>query len=58
MESLKNCPFCGSDELSEWDPDDWMADGCVRCDNCGALGPTHWSWGGAKIEWNKRAGDK
>jgi len=57
---LKPCPFCGeSIEIDFFDSNDCTT--CIRCENCGAMGP--WVNTGidrarlaAQREWNKRKG--
>ncbi len=65
---LKKCPHCGSGELEKHELGtpwvltlrsipgeyDLISNICVRCTNCGDLGPPCSTWEQAQIEWNNR----
>ena len=53
---LKNCPFCGSDNLSYGLNDN--EDQSIWCENCSAAGPIHIYQIEAEMAWNTRAADK
>lgn len=50
-EKLKNCPFCGSDDVDLVE----SALNYVTCNNCCAAGPDHHSSYEAVEAWNTRA---
>ena len=55
-QQLKPCPFCGSDNVDDWETH-------VRCHKCGARGPWQWHVEGedpmviSANAWNTRAAD-
>ena len=52
MTELKNCPFCGSDNLSYVLNDN--EDQSIWCENCSAAGPIHIYQIEAEMAWNTR----
>lgn len=52
MYEMKECPFCGSDDIfcSQYDGKNWIC----SCNNCGCDGPTGIEWSGAVEMWNLR----
>ena len=53
MTEIKNCPFCGSDNLSYVLNDN--EDQSIWCENCSAAGPIHIYQIEAEMAWNTRA---
>lgn len=49
---LRECPFCNSREIQveHFNSDDYH----VKCERCGAQGPTASTWAGAEKRWNDR----
>ena len=53
--TLKPCPFCGSTQVRMIDRDGTF---CVRCDGCGANGPSNfWDMQQTALDWNRRTID-
>ena len=52
MTELRNCPFCGSDNLSYVLNDN--EDQSIWCENCSAAGPIHIYQIEAEMAWNTR----
>jgi len=50
-DELKGCPFCGESNLEDIGVD---TDCCVRCRNCGAVGPWASTIEVARRLWNNR----
>lgn len=53
---LRECPFCGEEKDIEKFVDErqFFSDTCVRCQNCGTLGPPCGTWEQAQKMWNER----
>lgn len=53
MRTLKNCPFCGSNDLLS---EPWLTKRgvFVECKSCGCIGPSRDNAESARILWNRR----
>ena len=56
--TLKPCPFCGQRKLTQFTVSKDWGRSFVQCWNCNSAGPFSCSANGARMQWNRRAGNK